>query len=65
VALVLGFLTLRLSGHYLPLGTIAWGISLYFPVRQPGVPGRAHRPDRHPGSGAAGFKLTPAGASIT
>ncbi|MEJ0048838.1 MAG: hypothetical protein WDN04_24070 [Rhodospirillales bacterium] len=30
VALVLGFLTLRLSGHYLPLGTIAWGMSLYF-----------------------------------
>ncbi len=30
VALLLGFLTLRLSGHYLPLGTIAWGISLYF-----------------------------------
>ena len=21
---------MRLSGHYLPLGTIAWGISLYF-----------------------------------
>ncbi|NMG01204.1 branched-chain amino acid ABC transporter ATP-binding protein/permease [Aromatoleum toluolicum] len=30
VAFVLGSLTLRLSGHYLPLGTIAWGISLYF-----------------------------------
>ena len=30
VALILGALTLRLSGHYLPLGTIAWGISLYF-----------------------------------
>lgn len=30
VALLLGFLTLRLSGHYLPLSTIAWGISLYF-----------------------------------
>lgn len=30
VALVLGALTLHLSGHYLPLGTIAWGISLYF-----------------------------------
>ncbi|GAB4477334.1 MAG: branched-chain amino acid ABC transporter ATP-binding protein/permease [Burkholderiaceae bacterium] len=29
-AVVLGMLTLRLSGHYLPLGTIAWGISLYF-----------------------------------
>ena len=30
VALALGLLTLRLSGHYLPLSTIAWGISLYF-----------------------------------
>lgn len=30
VALLLGALTLRLSGHYLPLGTIAWGISIYF-----------------------------------
>lgn len=30
VALLLGLLTLRLSGHYLPLGTIAWSISLYF-----------------------------------
>ena len=30
VAWVLGAVTLRLSGHYLPLGTIAWGLSLYF-----------------------------------
>ncbi|MCX7140277.1 MAG: branched-chain amino acid ABC transporter ATP-binding protein/permease [Proteobacteria bacterium] len=30
IALFLGFISLRLSGHYLPLGTIAWGISLYF-----------------------------------
>ncbi|MCE4057310.1 branched-chain amino acid ABC transporter ATP-binding protein/permease [Pseudomonas sp. Au-Pse12] len=30
VALLLGALTLRLSGHYLPLGTIAWGLSLYY-----------------------------------
>jgi len=29
-SLALGFITLRLSGHFLPLGTIAWGISLYF-----------------------------------
>ena len=29
VALVLGSVTLKLSGHYLPLGTLAWGISLY------------------------------------
>jgi branched-chain amino acid transport system permease protein len=27
---VLGAVTLRLSGHYLPLGTIAWGLSLYY-----------------------------------
>jgi len=29
-ASLIGMLTLRLSGHYLPLGTIAWGISIYF-----------------------------------
>jgi len=29
-AMLIGSLTLKLSGHYLPLGTIAWGISLYF-----------------------------------
>ena len=30
VALMLGFITLRMKGHYLPLATIAWGMSLYF-----------------------------------
>jgi branched-chain amino acid transport system permease protein len=30
VALFLGAITLRLSGHFLPLGTIAWGIAIYF-----------------------------------
>ena len=30
VALALGFITLRMRGHYLPLATIAWGISLYY-----------------------------------
>lgn len=29
-AFVLGILTLRLSGHYLPFGTLAWSISLYY-----------------------------------
>ena len=29
-ALLIGAVTVRLSGHYLPLGTIAWGISFYF-----------------------------------
>jgi branched-chain amino acid transport system permease protein len=30
IALGLGFITLRMKGHYLPLATIAWGISIYF-----------------------------------
>ncbi|TAK44640.1 MAG: branched-chain amino acid ABC transporter ATP-binding protein/permease [Betaproteobacteria bacterium] len=30
VALFLGVITLRLSGHYLSLSTIAWGIALYY-----------------------------------
>jgi len=30
VALMLGFITLRMKGHYLPLATIAWGEALYF-----------------------------------
>jgi branched-chain amino acid transport system permease protein len=30
VALVLGWVTLRMSGHYLPLATIAWCLALYY-----------------------------------
>jgi ABC-type branched-subunit amino acid transport system ATPase component/ABC-type branched-subunit amino acid transport system permease subunit len=30
VATFLGAVTLRLSGHFLPLSTIAWGIAIYF-----------------------------------
>jgi branched-chain amino acid transport system permease protein len=29
-ALFIGAITMRLSGHYLPLGTIAWGLSLFY-----------------------------------
>lgn len=29
-ALAVGWITLRMSGHYLPLATIAWGLSLYY-----------------------------------
>src|SRR6201991_4707920 len=29
-AVLLGIITVRLSGHYLPLGTIAWGIALFY-----------------------------------
>lgn len=30
VAVPLGLMTVRLSGHYLPLGTIAWGLAIYY-----------------------------------
>lgn len=30
IALGIGFITLRMGGHYFPLATIAWGISLFF-----------------------------------
>jgi branched-chain amino acid transport system permease protein len=30
IALLLGLITMRLSGHFLPLGTIAWGLSLFY-----------------------------------
>jgi len=29
-AVVLGIVTVRLSGHYLPLGTLAWGLGLFY-----------------------------------
>jgi ABC-type branched-subunit amino acid transport system ATPase component/ABC-type branched-subunit amino acid transport system permease subunit len=30
VGLMLGFITLHLSGHYLPLATICWGLTIFF-----------------------------------
>src|ERR1700741_3250902 len=29
-AVALGLITVRLSGHYLPLGTLAWGLGLFY-----------------------------------
>lgn len=40
VALPLGLITVRLSGHYLPLGTIGWGIALYYLFGQLEILGR-------------------------
>ena len=37
VALLLGAITLRLGGHFLPLSTIAWGIAIFFLL--PNIPG--------------------------
>lgn len=30
LALMLGAMTLRLTGHYLPIGTLGWGVSFYY-----------------------------------
>src|SRR3954465_10780571 len=30
LAVLLGLVTVRLSGHYLPLGTLAWGLGLFY-----------------------------------
>ena len=30
LAFILGLITVRLSGHFLPLGTIAWGLAIYY-----------------------------------
>jgi branched-chain amino acid transport system permease protein len=30
IAAVLGLVTVRLSGHYLPLGTLAWGLAFFY-----------------------------------
>ncbi len=40
MALILGLVTVRLAGHYLPLGTLAWGISLYYLFGKVDVLGR-------------------------
>ena len=37
-AVFLGLVTVRLSGHYLPLGTIAWGIGLFYLFSKLGIP---------------------------
>ncbi|MBV9563620.1 MAG: branched-chain amino acid ABC transporter ATP-binding protein/permease [Bradyrhizobium sp.] len=39
-AVLLGLVTVRLSGHYLPLGTIAWGLGLFYLFSRVGFLGR-------------------------
>jgi branched-chain amino acid transport system permease protein len=39
-AVALGLVTVRLSGHYLPLGTIAWGLGLFYLFSKLGFLGR-------------------------
>lgn len=40
IALPLGLITVRLSGHFLPLGTLAWGIAIYYLFGQIDLLGR-------------------------
>ena len=48
-ALVLGWVTLRMSGHYLPLATIAWGLALYYTMANIECARQVRRHARHPG----------------
>jgi branched-chain amino acid transport system permease protein len=57
VALVLGLVTMRLSGHYLPLGTIAWGISLYYLFGELAITGRHDGIGAIPPFNIAGYDL--------
>src|SRR5215470_17467083 len=45
-AVLLGLVTVRLSGHYLPLGTIAWGLGLFYLFRKLAACDRIVQDDR-------------------
>ncbi len=57
-ALILGAITVRLAGHYLVLGTIAWGTGVYYALANiPGL-GGFNGMIGLPPIGAAGFEIT-------
>ncbi|MBB1628051.1 ATP-binding cassette domain-containing protein [Achromobacter sp. UMC71] len=61
IAYLLGAITLKLSGHFLPLGTIAWGLSLYFAFGSvEGLGGHTGIPDV-PAINLFGWSLTQGG----
>ena len=51
VAVALGLVTVRLSGHYLPLGTIAWGLGLFYLFSKLEFLGRNDGISAHPAAG--------------
>lgn len=57
-AVVLGLITVRLSGHFLPLGTIAWGLALYYLFGNLDVLGRHDGLSGIPPLSIAGHALT-------
>src|SRR5579872_3003080 len=57
LAVLLGLITVRLSGHYLPLGTIAWGLSLYYVFSKIALLGRNDGISSIPPLALGGFQL--------
>lgn len=56
-ALFLGWITLRMSGHYLPLATLAWGLSLYYIMGNLDVLGKYDGILNVPGLSIFGWKI--------
>ena len=63
VALLLAGVTLRMSGHYLPLATIAWGLALFFLVGNLDVVGKFDGIQGIPPVAIAGVELRSGRAS--
>jgi branched-chain amino acid transport system permease protein len=61
-AVLLGLMTVRLSGHYLPLGTIAWGISLFYLFSKLEFLGRNDGISGIPPLAIGGFRMLDPGA---
>jgi branched-chain amino acid transport system permease protein len=61
-AVLLGLMTVRLSGHYLPLGTIAWGISLFYLFSKLEILGRNDGISGIPPLAIDGFRMFDPGA---
>ena len=62
VAAFLGAVTLRLGGHFLPLSTIAWGLSIYFMFGNIDALGALQRHRQHPADHIGSISLAPSGA---
>ena len=56
-AVLLGLVTVRLSGHYLPLGTIAWGLGLFYLFGKLEFLGRSDGISAIPPLSIGGFKM--------
>jgi ABC-type branched-subunit amino acid transport system ATPase component/ABC-type branched-subunit amino acid transport system permease subunit len=56
-AVLLGLVTVRLSGHYLPLGTIAWGLGLFYLFSKLEFLGRSDGISAIPPLSIGGFKM--------